>query len=134
MLYQGARFPLGVVSAGLVTLAFLDDTEIDSYLDRTDLTHRWGQAHSPDDIRARIDRTRHDGYAVNPGLVVEGSWGMAAAVFDHTGHPAWALTLTGIETRFTPTRQPELGALLLHEAHTLTQHLNTPNAKPGQRR
>ncbi|MCR3718791.1 MULTISPECIES: IclR family transcriptional regulator [Prauserella salsuginis group] len=134
VLYQGARFPLGVVSAGLVTLAFLDDAEIDSYLDRTDLTRRWGQAHSPDDIRARIERTRRDGYAVNPGLVVEGSWGMAAAVFDPTGRPSWALTLTGIETRFTPERQPELGALLLHEAHVLSQHLNTPNAKPAQGR
>lgn len=123
VLYEGARFPLGVVSAGLVLLAFQDDADINSYLDGTDLTARWGQDHSPEAIRTRVDRTRRLGYAVNPGLVVEGSWGMAAAVFDHTGKPAWALTLTGIESRFTPARQPELGALLLHEAHVLTRHL-----------
>lgn len=125
VLYEGARFPLGVVSAGLVLLAFQDDTDIDAYLARTDLTERWGPDHSPDAIRDRIARTRHHGYALNPGLVVEGSWGMAAAVFDHTGTPSWALTLTGIESRFKPTRQPELGALLLHEAHTLTRQLTT---------
>ena len=125
VLYEGARFPLGVVSAGLVILSFLDDAEIDAYLERTDLVSRWGEAHSPEAVRARIARTRHDGYAVNPGLVVEGSWGMAAAVFDRSGQPAWALTLTGIETRFRPQRQPELGALLLQEAHSLSHKLNT---------
>ncbi|MER7078242.1 transcriptional regulator, IclR family [Saccharopolyspora kobensis] len=126
VLYEGARFPLGVVSAGLVILSFLDDAEVDAYLEHTDLTARWGRAHSPEAIRARIARTRQHGYAVNPGLVVEGSWGMAAAVFDRDGQPAWALTLTGIETRFRPDRQPELGALLLHEAHALTRTLDTP--------
>ncbi|MER5389544.1 IclR family transcriptional regulator [Saccharopolyspora sp. NPDC002686] len=127
VLYEGARFPLGVVSAGLVILAFLDDAEIDAHLESTDLTGRWGPSHSPEAVRARIARTRRDGYAVNPGLVVEGSWGMAAAVFDRAGKPAWALTLTGIEPRFRLERQPELGALLLHEAHALTRALDAPN-------
>lgn len=129
VLYEGARFPLGVVSAGLVILAFLDDAEIDAYLERTDLTSRWGQTHAPEEVRARISRTRRDGYSVNPGLVVEGSWGMAAAVFDRAGQPVWALTLTGIEPRFRPDRQPELGALLLHEAHTLSRTLDPSDRK-----
>lgn len=131
VLYEGARFPLGVVSAGLVILSFLDDAAIHAYLDRTDLVSRWGETHSPEAVRARITRTRHDGYAVNPGLVVEGSWGMAAAVFDPSGQPAWALTLTGIEPRFRPERQPELGALLLHEAHFLSRTLDTSGRTPG---
>ncbi|MGJ7906718.1 IclR family transcriptional regulator [Actinopolyspora sp. H202] len=132
VLHEGARFPLGVVSAGLVLLAFLDDTEIDDYLGRTDLTGQWGRAHSPTAIRERIARTRRDGYAVNPGLVVEGSWGMAAAVFDRSGRPAWALTLTGIETRFRPERRPELGALLLREAHNLGRTLDVPEHRAAR--
>ena len=56
---------------------------------------------------------------------MEGSWGMAAAVFDHTGQPSWALTVTGVETRFRAERRPELGALLLREAHTLSRTLNS---------
>ncbi|WP_245866061.1 IclR family transcriptional regulator [Prauserella marina] len=135
VLYEGARFPLGVVSAGLVLLAFQEDAAIDAYLDRADLTSRWGKPHSAGEIRARVARTRNDGYAVNPGLVVEGSWGMAAAIFDADGKPAWALTLTGIETRFKPARQPELGALLLHEAHALTRHLSaTKGERPARPR
>ncbi|MCP2167329.1 transcriptional regulator, IclR family [Goodfellowiella coeruleoviolacea] len=123
VLHEGARFPLGVVSAGLVVLALLPDPEIDDYLRRVDLTARYGPAHRPDAVRERIARTRELGYAVNPGLVVEGSWGMAAAVFDRAGAPAWALTLTGVESRFRDHRRPELGALLLKEAHQLTRAL-----------
>lgn len=128
VLYEGARFPLGVVSAGLVILAMLPDREADDYLARVDLTAQWGPAHAPGAVRERIALTRETGYSVNPGLVVEGSWGMAAAVFGRAGEPAWALTLTGVESRFRPARRRELGALLLKEAHALT---NTLGARHG---
>ncbi|AXB41257.1 IclR family transcriptional regulator [Amycolatopsis albispora] len=128
VLFEGARFPLGVVSAGQVVLAMLPDREIDEYLARTDLTAQWGPRHEADAVRERIASTRELGYAVNPGLVVEGSWGMAAAVFDQAGAPAWALTLTGVESRFRDDRRPELGALLLEEAHLLTKQLHTRQA------
>lgn len=123
VLYEGARFPLGVVSAGIVVLSMLPDREVDEYLDRVDLTARWGSAHSAPALRKRVAQTRELGYSVNPGLVVEGSWGMAAAVFGRTGEPDWALTLTGVESRFRADRRPELGALLLKEAHALTNRV-----------
>ncbi|MBB4682697.1 IclR family transcriptional regulator [Amycolatopsis jiangsuensis] len=125
VLYEGARFPLGVVSAGLVVLAMLPDREVADYLSTVDLAADWGAAHRTSEIRARLDRTREDGYSTNPGLVVEGSWGMAAAVFTPAGEPGWALTLTGVESRFRPDRRRELGALLLKEAHLLTNLLHT---------
>ncbi|MCX4407062.1 hypothetical protein ACFV8Z_46635 [Streptomyces sp. NPDC059837] len=53
-----------------------------------ELVGQWGQAHAPDPVRERIRQTRIDDYAVNPGLVVEGSRGMGAAVFAHAGQPA----------------------------------------------
>jgi DNA-binding IclR family transcriptional regulator len=124
VLYEGARFPLGVVSAGMVILAMLPDRDIDNYLQRVDLTEDWGTAHASDQVRKKVLATRELGYAVNPGLVVEGSWGMAAAVFNRNGEPAWALTLTGVERRFSADRRPELGALLLKEAHVLTRMLH----------
>lgn len=106
-------------------LAHLPDRDIDEYLARTDLSERWGENHSTDALRERIALTRHTGYAVNPGLIVEGSWGMGAAVFDRDGRPAWALSLTGVETRFRPERHPELGTLLLEQAHVLSQLLQS---------
>ncbi|MDJ0394762.1 IclR family transcriptional regulator [Rhodococcus sp. G-MC3] len=120
VLYEGVRLPLGVASAGLVILAHLKDREVDDYLERTDLQPDWGVHHSPAAIRHRIATTRENGYAVNPALLVEGSWGIGAAVFDRAGAPAWALSLTGVETRFRPERHRELGTLLLEQAHVLT--------------
>src|SRR5690606_23375310 len=99
VLHEGIRFPLGVAAAGRAILAHLPDAGVDDYLRRTDLVPAHGTAHASDRVRERIARTRADGWAVNPGLLVEGSWGMGAAVFDTTGRPAWALSLTGIEQR-----------------------------------
>jgi DNA-binding IclR family transcriptional regulator len=120
VLHEGIRFPLGVASAGMAILAYLDDAEVDDLLDRVDLTAGYGDQHAAAAVRERIAATRATGWALNPGLIVEGSWGMAAAVFDADERPAWALSLTGIEQRFQPARQRELGQLLLQEAHGLS--------------
>lgn len=123
VLYEGKRFPLGVASAGLAILAYLPPDIVDRYLANVDLVPEYGPDHSTDSVRARIQATRRTGYAVNPALIVEGSWGMGAAVFGPSGQPSWALSLTGVESRFTPERRPELGRLLLEHAHRLTQRL-----------
>ncbi|MGB3771201.1 MAG: IclR family transcriptional regulator [Rhodococcus sp. (in: high G+C Gram-positive bacteria)] len=125
VLYEGIRLPLGVASAGLVIMAHLSDSEIDDYLARVKLRSEWGDQHAADRIRERLAATRKTGYAVNPALLVEGSWGIGAAVFDRFGAPAWALSLTGVETRFRPERHHELGTLLLEQAHVLTGILRT---------
>jgi DNA-binding IclR family transcriptional regulator len=127
VLYEGVRFPLGVASAGLAILSFLPDTEVHEYLRRAaTLESQWGASHSPADIRSRITATRELGFAVNPGLVVEGSWGMGAAVFDAVGAPVFALSITGIDTRFSEARRPALGRVLLEEAHALSRRLANP--------
>lgn len=123
VLHVGIRFPLGVASAGLVILSHLPDREVDEFFSRAEPETNWGESHSEANIRSRIAVTRQSGYAVNPALLVEGSWGIGAAVFDQYGHPAWALSLTGVETRFRPDRRRELGNLLLEQAHRLSLRL-----------
>lgn len=123
VLREGIRFPLGVASAGLAILSHLPAGEVDDYFARARPMADWGADHSEEAIRARIAATRIAGYAVNPALIVEGSWGMSAAVFDQSGRPSWALSLTGVETRFKPERIHELGALLLERAHLLSGRL-----------
>lgn len=120
VLYEGIRFPLGVASAGIAMLAFESDRFIDSYLATGALSDAHGVTHSADEIRDRIQSTRKNGFSVNPGLVVEGSWGMAAAIFSPAGRAEWALSLTGVDTRFTADRRPYLGKLLLEKAHEVT--------------
>lgn len=123
VLHEGIRFPLGVASAGLAILGHLPDRDIDDYFDRADLRPAWGQSHSEDAIRQRINDTRRDGYATNPALLVEGSWGLGAAVFDRSGLPAWALSVTGVQTRFTAERRSQMGGLLLESAQELSVRL-----------
>jgi DNA-binding IclR family transcriptional regulator len=133
VLHEGIRFPLGVASAGLVILAFLSDREREAYLSRADLTTAFGEEHSDNRLRERLIMTRELGYAVNPGLIVSGSWGLGAAVFDAQDEPCWALSITGIESRLAPPRQHELGQLLLHEAHDLARILTRPSGQPRAR-
>ena len=124
VLSEGVRFPLGVASAGLAILAFLEPHDVDAYLERhPDLESAWGAPHGQKRLRARLRQTQEQGFALNPGLIVEGSWGMGAAVFDRRGEPQWALSLTGVEFRFGPDRIAELGRLLLAHAHQLTTRI-----------
>lgn len=119
VLHEGIRFPLGVATAGMVILAHLPEREREAYLAGCDLRATFGPHHDVAELRKRIAATRRVGYTVNPGLIVPGSWGLGAAVFDASRDPRWALSITGVESRFPKPRLDELGRLLLHEAHAL---------------
>lgn len=126
VLSEGVRFPLGVASAGLAILSFLPDHDVDAYLDRhPELVEDWGRQHGSAPLRTRLAETKERGYAINPGLIVEGSWGIGAAVFDRAGRPEWALSLTGVEFRFGPDRIADLGRTLMAHAHQLSNRIAT---------
>lgn len=120
VLSEGVRFPLGVASAGLAILAFLPEDTVSTYLATSTLEEKWGEQHSAVNIRQRLALTRQRGYSLNPGLIVEGSWGMGAAVFSPSGDPVWAISITGVDSRFPPERVSELGKILLDAAHQLS--------------
>lgn len=124
VLSEGIRFPLGVASAGIAILSFLPAHDMDAYLERhPELEQRWGAPHGPVPLRRRLAETKARGYAINPGLIVEGSWGIGAAVFNREGRAEWALSLTGAEFRFGPDRMPQLGRTLLAHAHQLSSRI-----------
>ncbi len=125
VLYEGIRFPLGVASAGLAILAHLPVSDVEEYIRREgdSLATAWGDSHAASALLRRVATVRRAGYAVNPGLIVPGSWGVGAAIFDHTGAPKWALSLTGVESRFSRGRAAQLGQVLLEHAHAVTRRL-----------
>ncbi|MDL9980134.1 IclR family transcriptional regulator [Microbacterium sp. ASV49] len=130
VLSEGVRFPLGVASAGLAILSFLPDHDVDAYFERhPDLAERWGEPHAEPRLRARLRETKARGFALNPGLIVEGSYGMGAAVFTREGHPQWALSLTGVQFRFGPDRLADLGRTLLAHAHQLTARVASRSSR-----
>ncbi len=124
VLHEGVRFPLGVASAGTAVMAFLPDGEQEAILSSWEQhAGNFAAGHREEIVRRNLERTRLSGYAVNPGLILEGSWGMGAAVFDTEGRPVGALSLTGIEPRFRGERLDMLGKLLMEEAHRMTARL-----------
>lgn len=124
VLREGVRFPLGVASAGLAMMAFLPSPEQESYLSRWgEHAARFASGHTEAIVRQELEQTRLRGYSVNPGLVLEGSYGMGAAVFDANGYPVGAVSFTGIEPRFRADRRGLLGKLLMEEAHRISLSL-----------
>lgn len=124
VLYVGRRFPLGVASAGMAIFAELPEAEQQRVLaENAAELETYGPANTPERILQHARETRERGYVVNPGLILAGSWGMAAPVFDAAGAPIAALSFTGVESRFGPDRQPELGRLLVEEAQGMTKAL-----------
>ena len=123
MLLEGVRFPLGVASAGLAILSFLSPAEAEAYLARDLVEAEWSASHAVPVVRQRTARDAATRRRGQPSLIVEGGWGMEAAMFGEYGRPAWALSPTGIESRFSTSRRPELGRLLLEQAHVITKKL-----------
>lgn len=124
VLYEGLRLPLGVASAGIAILGHLPPHEVEEVIAQThDERLALGPQHSDRAVRELVALVRRSGWSLNPGRIVEGSWGLAAAVFDATRKPRYALSLTGIESRFRADRQRELGPLLLEHALQLSTAL-----------
>ena len=111
-------------------MAFLPDAEREGIL-RNWPSHarEFASTHRVGEVRTNLEKTHQTGYSVNPGLVLEGSWGMGAAVFDHRERPSWALSLTGIEPRFKEERRQRLGQLLMEEAQRISAHLRASTGR-----
>ncbi|WP_114772053.1 IclR family transcriptional regulator [Microvirga subterranea] len=123
-LQAGNQHPLGIGAGSLAMLAALPDEEIEHVLaeNRPALEAQY-PAYTIDLIRDDIARTREQGYALNPGRIVAGSWGLGVAVRFPDGRVAGALSLAAIDSRMTPDRQPELARLLKAEAERVDAKL-----------
>jgi DNA-binding IclR family transcriptional regulator len=108
-LQAGDQHPLGIGAGSLAILAALDDDEVERVLTANRRVMETQYASYPmEQIREDIARTRERGYAVNPGRIVAGSWGLGAAIMLPDGRVAGALSIAAIDIRMSAERQPEL--------------------------
>lgn len=128
-LLVGQVHPLGVGAGSMAMLAALPDDEIEAVLAANAAALADYPRLTPAALRERIARTRIEGVAVNPGLVVEGSWGLGAALRHSDGRVAGALSIAAVEARMPPARLPELIACLRAEAARIETRL-APRALP----
>ncbi|WP_373848560.1 IclR family transcriptional regulator domain-containing protein, partial [Achromobacter insuavis] len=75
-------------------------------------------------IRTLVDEVCEQGYAVNRGLVVPGSWGIGMPLRDEQGHVLGALSIAAVESRMDEERQFQLAKLLSREAKRLLAQAN----------
>lgn len=124
VLQAGDRHPLGVGAGSLAVLAALPDNEIGQAIaaNAAIIAKRY-PAYSPASLREAVARTRKDGYALNPGLLMAGSWGIGVVVRDPRGRPVYSVSLAAIESRLNAARRDELVPLLKAEVAKLERLL-----------
>lgn len=123
-LQPGDRHPLGVGAGALAILAALPDDAVEAHL--AEAAPRLGRypALTPRVLQDAVAAARRDGYALNAGLIVPGSWGVGVAIRAPDGSIAGALSLAAIESRLGPDRQREVARLLRAEADAAEAALN----------
>jgi DNA-binding IclR family transcriptional regulator len=126
VLQAGDRHPLGVGSASLAMLAALPDLEVeDAIKESRELLKERYPKYSQKLIRQFVAETRQAGYSVNRGLLLGGSWGVAASINDPAGRPIAALSVTAVEARLQGERLSVTGKLLIAEARRLSSLVKT---------
>nr|WP_099912100.1 IclR family transcriptional regulator [Puniceibacterium antarcticum] len=130
-LTAGAQHPLGVGAGALAILAALPDEEVETALADG---ARQRTAEYPgldaDILRCEVFETRTRGFALNPGRVVAGSWGVGVAIRRVDGTVAGALSIAAIESRMQPPRDQELAAMLTREAVDIEKRLARRMTRP----
>jgi DNA-binding IclR family transcriptional regulator len=124
VLQVGDRHPLGVGAGSLAMLAALPDDEVERAINANERTiEEQFSGYSPRVLRALVERTRSNGFALNQGMIMQGSWGIGVAVQGSDGQSVAAISVAAVESRLDMVRQNELVPLLHAETRRLTQML-----------
>lgn len=123
-LETGAQHPLGIGAGSLAMLSALPDAEVDVVLaDNAARLVADYPSYDADLLRSDVAATRARGFALNPGRIVGGSWGVGVSLRRPDGSVAGALSIAAIDSRMQPPRDAELAALLTREAQDIETRL-----------
>jgi len=121
----GSRLPAWCTSMGRVLLAGLSEAELDAHLAQVKLqAHTTRTVARPDDLRARIDQAREQGWCLVNQDLEEGLVSLAAPIKDRNGQTIAALNIGGQVNRTPPEAMLEKGLpKLLDAAQTISRLL-----------
>lgn len=124
-LHAGDRHPLGVGAGSLALLSALQDQEVEEVLTaNAEVLAEKYPNHLPSVLRTLVQETRAKGYALNPGLILQSSWGVGVPIRGVDGRPIGALSIAAIESRLSEARQGEIASLLKKEATWIEMRLS----------
>lgn len=124
LIKPGDRSPLGVGAGACALLAALPDETVDEVLARNAGLRAERYPRCTDSaIRRLVRDTRERGYCLQPGLVFEDSWAVAAVVHDANGAPVAAISIAAVRSRLGPARSAVLGNRLMQASGDLMRQL-----------
>ncbi|MBI0539007.1 IclR family transcriptional regulator [Roseomonas sp. KE2513] len=124
------RRPLGIGAGSLALLAALPDAEMERAVTSNAGRLRAFPSYTPDVLRDLVTRTRCDGYATNPGMVVPGMSAVGLSIPGPGGRAMGALSIAAIESRMGEERRRQLVSWLREEAEAIG-HLQDGAGREG---
>ncbi|MFB4303138.1 IclR family transcriptional regulator [Actinomadura sp. NTSP31] len=119
----GVRMPAQLTASGLSLLAHLPPAQVRALFPGR-FVNRTGQGPgSLGELRRVLAEDARRGWSSEDGYITEGFASIAACAFDHTGHPAAAVTITFRRDRHPPETWPALAAGVRRTAGALTARL-----------
>ncbi|AFR49812.1 IclR family transcriptional regulator [Gordonia sp. KTR9] len=114
----GDRFPLHATASGIAVMASMNQAESSALLTGAPTLERLtaNTPTSPDDVEARVEAARRQGYAVTDGTRHEGISAIAAAILDRTGQPVAALSISAPSHRLAVSDHVVVGESIKNAA------------------
>ncbi|WP_209124034.1 IclR family transcriptional regulator [Alkalihalobacillus sp. BA299] len=120
----GRRSPLYAGACSRIILAHLPEKELEAYLDETELKpFETGTITEKDKLRAILQQSRANGYAISYSELENQTVSIAAPIFDHTGHVVGGLSIAGPDSRFQDEHLPTLIEKVKRAADEISQKL-----------
>jgi IclR family transcriptional regulator, acetate operon repressor len=121
--------PYHATASGIATLAFAAPEMVDKILKAADFSaHTPDTVTSADALSARFAETRALGYAMAIGSYDADVIGIAAPIFDWSGHANGAIAVASIATRMTPESRPAVARAVIQVAIAVTRAMGAePN-------
>jgi DNA-binding IclR family transcriptional regulator len=128
-LEEGDIWPLGIGAVGMALLAVHDDGFVDRYVERYQSLVGNYTSLSPDQLKARVQRTRENGYALSEADLLSGMSAVGIALyFPGTQRPLGAISVAAISSRLEEPRRQEVVSLLQREARLISAALEARRA------
>lgn len=126
----GGRAPAYCVATGKALLAHASATLVDEIsLELKPYTPF--TLTTPNELRAELERVRETGYAVNRGEWRDGVCGVAAPIWNASGHVCAAVGVSGPADRFKPRSLKQLAPTVVSVAQQISGRLGYRGARDG---
>jgi len=122
----GRTHPLTVGASGAAILAFLPENEIEAALKIPVPALSDATLTEPEQLRARLETVRREGFARTTGERVRDSTSFAAPVRNRLGEVMGAISIAALTSRLTPERESALAYQVMEAAKDLSARLAHP--------